>query len=237
MIPNGVDVEVFQPTDGPRRLALRDRLGLADHDFVVLAVGRVAPQKSLETTVRAVAKLAGEGAPVRFLNVGLNHKPDHRRALEQIAARAGVTSRCQFIDPVKRIADYYHLADAMVLSSSHEGLPNVVLENMACGGVSIVSSAADNDSIIQHGETGLRFRVGQVEGLAGALRRAIDFAPRDRNMMGERARKEVCERFSIPRMVRSFESLYQSGSESFYQTGSELLYKSGSSRKTGASRA
>jgi len=211
VIPNGVDVEAFRPADPERRLALRHALGASDRDFIVLAVGRVAPQKQLATTLRALASLAHQGRPVRFLNVGINHKPQHRHALLELAASQGISGRCHFAGASERICDYYHLADAMVLASRHEGLPNVVLENMACGGISVVSSAADNDDVVRDGETGFHFPVGDEAALCDRLARVADMDPGHRRAMAEKARKDVAERFSIGAMVHSFEALYDRG--------------------------
>ncbi len=208
VIPNGVDIGAFRPGEEREREALRRSLGVAPDDFVILAVGRVAPQKSLATTLRAVGRLARDGMQVRFVNVGLNHKPEYRRELEQVVAEEGIGSLCSFHEPVKQVVEFYRAADAMVLASHYEGLPNVVLENMACGGLSVVSSQADTDSIVQPGDTGFRFRVGREDELVRCLRTIHEMDPGARRLMGERARKDVSERFSMARMVRSFEALY-----------------------------
>jgi glycosyltransferase involved in cell wall biosynthesis len=211
VIHNGIDTEAFTPGSPEARAAARASLGIDESDFVVLSVGRIAHQKQISTTVEAVARLAKEGLPVQFVNVGLNHKPDYGEELLALAARLGCANRCRFLDPTADVERFYHLADAMVLASRHEGLSNVVLENMACGGVSVVSSAADNDAVIRHGDTGLHFPVGDAGGLAVSLREVLSMGSSDRRMMVERARKDVCERFSISHMVHAFEELYEHG--------------------------
>jgi glycosyltransferase involved in cell wall biosynthesis len=55
--------------------------------------------------------------------------------LRQLADRLGVTGRVRFLGPLAHadLCDYYNAADVMVLASSREGMPNVVLESLACG--------------------------------------------------------------------------------------------------------
>lgn len=211
VIPNGVDTDAFRPASPERRHGIRASLGLEDSDFVVLSVGRIAPQKHLGTTIEAVARLADAGQRVHFVNVGFTHKPDYRHELTALSARLGCSGRCHFVGATSNVDHFYQAADAMVLASRHEGLPNVVLENMACGGISVVSSAADNDALVKDGETGFHYPVDDVGSLVARLRAILSMEPRDRRVMAERARKDVSERFSIPRMVHAFEHLYEHG--------------------------
>ncbi|MGH0036568.1 MAG: glycosyltransferase [Myxococcota bacterium] len=211
VIPNGLDTEAFAPGTPEHRAALRAALGLGSADFFVLSVGRVAPQKRIATTIEAVARLARDGWPVQFVNVGLNQVPEYRRELVALAARLQCSARCHFMAGEAEIGRFYHAADAMVLASSHEGLSNVVLENMACGGVGVISSAADNDAVIRDGETGFHFPVGDVSALERRLRAVRAMSAVDREAMTGRAREDVCRRFSISRMVHAFEQLYETG--------------------------
>jgi teichuronic acid biosynthesis glycosyltransferase TuaC len=120
---NGVDLERFKPLD---RSAIRARLDLAGP--IWLAVGHLIELKgvhitlaALATTADAIFLIAGEG-------------PEKAR-LQDLANRLGITSRVRFLGnvPHAQLCDYYNAADVMVLASSHEGMPNVVLESLACG--------------------------------------------------------------------------------------------------------
>jgi glycosyltransferase involved in cell wall biosynthesis len=208
LIYNGVDTTAFAPRDAPTRNELRRKHGFADDEFVVLSVGRIDPQKDIGTTISAVAALIERGVRARFVNLGLTHKKKYRRELLELASKLGVEDRCDFIDPAENVSNYYQLADVMVLASQYEGLPNVLLENMACGKISIVSSAADNDAVVNDGVTGFRFSTGSAEQLAQQLTKVQSLAPTQRNLMADAARKLICERFALERMVAAFEALY-----------------------------
>jgi glycosyltransferase involved in cell wall biosynthesis len=76
---------------------------------------------ALAKTADAILMIAGEG-------------PEETR-LRQLADRLGIAPRVRFLGamPHTELCRYYNAADAMVLASSREGMPNVVLESLACG--------------------------------------------------------------------------------------------------------
>ena len=123
VLRNGVDLECFRPLD---RTAIRAELALAGP--VWLAVGHLIELKGVHVTLAALAKtadtilmIAGEG-------------PEEIR-LRKLADRLGIAPRVRFLGaiPHAELCRYYNAADAMVLASSREGMPNVVLESLACG--------------------------------------------------------------------------------------------------------
>ncbi len=66
----------------------------------------------------------------------------------------------------EQIPKYINLADIVVLPSLGEGLARVYLETQACGRVLIASDIPPAREVVEHGETGLLFPVGDVDGLA-----------------------------------------------------------------------
>lgn len=123
VLRNGVDLDRFAPGD---REALRAKLCLGG--VVWLAVGNLVELKGVHVTLAALAKLPD----VTLLVAGQG--PEETR-LRQLADRLGLAMRVRFLGtiPHARLCEYYSAADAMVLASSREGMPNVVLEALACG--------------------------------------------------------------------------------------------------------
>lgn len=212
LVPNGLDVAAFAPsTDGgARRESLRRELGIEPAERVILSVGRVAPQKNLFCTLDALADLRQRAPQLRFrfVCVGKKAKTGHGAEVSKHARKLGIEDLCLFPGAVHGVTDYYRMADVMVLSSAWEGLPNVVIENMACSGLSVVSRAADNDDIVREGETGFKFPAGDSEALCTLLKNALALEPHDANAMRERAREDVVDRFSMRRMIGSFEDIW-----------------------------
>jgi glycosyltransferase involved in cell wall biosynthesis len=123
VLPNGVDLEKFRPLD---RVACRDRFGV---DGVVLAsVGHLIEDKGHRIAIEAIADRPG----TTLLLVG---EGPERAALQHLATELGLQARVRFLGlvPHERMAEVYTAADALVLPSLREGMPNVLLESLACG--------------------------------------------------------------------------------------------------------
>lgn len=124
----GVDPELFSPGD---RQQARERLGLPANEPVLLSVGNLVRVKGHDVLIESLAA-AGADAPWHLKLVG--NGPERDR-LQRQAQRLGVGSRVSFVGsvPHERLGDWYRAADLVVLPSRSEGIPNVLLEAMACG--------------------------------------------------------------------------------------------------------
>jgi teichuronic acid biosynthesis glycosyltransferase TuaC len=124
VLRNGVDPELFQPAD---RAAARAELGWPD-GTVLACVGNLVPEKGFTLAIEALAQLPG--ATLVVVGDG-----PHRAELEATAARLDVGGRVRFIPVMAQgaLPRVYSAADALLLTSTREGWPNVVLEALACG--------------------------------------------------------------------------------------------------------
>jgi glycosyltransferase involved in cell wall biosynthesis len=125
VLRNGVDLDRFRPLD---RLECRRRLGLEEGRWL-LSVGHLVALKGHDI---AIAALPGLPPDVRLAIVG---DGEERRRLAAVAARLDVTERVRLVGavPQDELVCWYNAAVALVLCSSREGSPNVVLESLACG--------------------------------------------------------------------------------------------------------
>ncbi len=132
---NGVDPQRFRPL--PQQAA-RIELGI-DGAPVVLSVGNLQEHKGQRLVVEAFARLCRRHPQARLLLVG--DGPD-RELLRQSAQALGVGAQVRLVGtvPNSELQRWYSAADVLVLGSSREGWPNVLLEAMACG-TPVVASA------------------------------------------------------------------------------------------------
>ena len=136
----------------------------------VLYVGRLSPEKNIDVIAEAT-----EGLPRIVAGDG----PDRHLLPETIG----------FVGP-EEVSELYGRAAVVVVASSAEGLPNVVLEAMAHGKTVVATPVGGIPTVIEDGKTGLLVPVRD----AAALRAAVERALGDRELrrrLGETARKRV----------------------------------------------
>ena len=124
VLRNGVDLTRFQllPQSESRR-----QLSWSDAP-TILMVGNLLESKGPHLAVEALVSLAG-------FHLYLVGTGSQAQALQALAQQLGISERVHFVGQVEQehLSAYYSAADILVLASSREGLPNVVLESMACG--------------------------------------------------------------------------------------------------------
>jgi glycosyltransferase involved in cell wall biosynthesis len=124
---DGVDPDLFHPRP---KAAARDRLGLGRATKRLLFIGNLVEVKGLDVLLDACRRLRERGFE---FDVDLIGQGPLRDALEQQARRLGLTG-VQFRGPLPQaeLPHWYRAADVFVLASRSEGVPNVLLEAMAC---------------------------------------------------------------------------------------------------------
>jgi glycogen(starch) synthase len=101
---------------------------------------------------------------------------------------------------------YYRAADLFILPSRNEGLPNVLLEAMACGLPCVCSTVSGTRELTVHGETGWAFQIDDVKSLASAVEKA---ATNQNPLIGLNGRKLIENKYSIEAVTYHYERLYQ----------------------------
>ncbi|HOY36287.1 MAG TPA: glycosyltransferase [Piscinibacter sp.] len=126
---NGVDPVRFHPV--PRAQARRD-LGFADDERVILYVGNILASKGCMDLMEAFGQLRERLPGLTLVYVGAGPLV---RALTERAAAMGASDRVRFAGRLahEEIVQWFGAADVFCLPSHAEGVPNVVLESMACG--------------------------------------------------------------------------------------------------------
>lgn len=124
----GVDADFFHPGD---RAAARTQLGIPQNGRMLLTVGNMVPVKGFDILLQALVQ-SGADAPWQLYMIG---DGPLRGSLTQQVRDLGLSSRVQFIGriPHNDLGDWFRAADRLVLPSRSEGVPNVLLESMACG--------------------------------------------------------------------------------------------------------
>lgn len=187
------------------RSAVRDQWGIPQDAFVVLSVGRLAPQKRLNTLLWAMhmLSLAEKNVYAVFAGEG----PDRAELLE-LVKKYEITDRVLFTGHVNDAGPILKAADAFWLGSSFEGQSNSLMEAMAAGLPVAVSDIPANLELVEHEQTGLVAAMGDSASFASAIRRLIR-EPEFAAQLGNTAAQKMADEYSIDQMISKHVELYQ----------------------------
>ena len=168
---NGVDLEKFRPL---ARQEIRQELDVSD--FLVLSVGNLVREKGHGLVIEALAGIPGTHLVI------IGSGPDEKR-LKSLADQVGCHDRVKFIDylPQSDLVRYYNAADLLVLASESEGMPNVLLEAMACGTPSIASAVGGAIEILTSAAAGNLVKNRNPQSFRRAIQTVIECAPSREN--------------------------------------------------------
>jgi glycosyltransferase involved in cell wall biosynthesis len=167
-------VHVIPPALDPfpqrvQRASARSALGIPDHEFVVAWVGRLDPVKRLDLLVRCAEMMTD--APARFLVAG--DGPDRTR-IEQMLRLSNAARIVHLLGWRADVGGLLSAADAFLFPSLTEGMPNAVVEAMACGLPIVASDIPVLRDLSGDGERLLLVPGDRAQDYAAALRRVRD---------------------------------------------------------------
>lgn len=168
ILPTGIDLDKFTryEKDDPGLDTLRQRLGLAKTTKIILSLGRVSEEKSVDTIVLQMKDLVERIEDVRLVVVGDGpFMPTLRRMTHDM----GLEDCVLFVGrvPWEEVPFYYSLADVFVSASKTETQGLTILEAMASQVPVIVYEDENVADIVKDGETGRLFKT--PEGLTHCL--------------------------------------------------------------------
>ena len=180
VIYSGVDLEKFHPRVRAQAAGARVRYGIPPTATVFLFLGSGFMRKGLKACIEALAQLP---ADAHLLVVGKDKHESHYRALTQ---RLGIAQRTHFMGGQAEPAPFYGMADAFVLPTLYDPLPNAALEALACGLPVITSTKSGAAELIENGTHGFVCDALDIAGLVQAMSVLLD--PNAARAMGAAAR-------------------------------------------------
>ena len=190
---NGLDTSVF------RRQGDRAVLPWGEAAVVVGTVCALRPEKGLHTLMEAFRKVKARRPGVKLAIVGSGPM------LAEL--EAGSDGDCHFQPAVGNVAPWLRAMDIFVLPSLSEALSNSLMEAMGCGCCPVASDTGGNPELVQDGETGLLFPVGNAEALAARLALLLD-EPEYRRELAAKAERRMEEHFTRQQAARAMGEIY-----------------------------
>ncbi|MDO8505556.1 MAG: glycosyltransferase [bacterium] len=207
-LPPDQVVTIYNPIDighierAGKEIGQNPDIGQKNRIFEIIAVGKLHPQKGFDLLIRACARL--KTIPWRLTILGEGRQ---RKELEKIVQTLKIENQVRlpgFCDnPYSRMSQ----ADMFVLSSRWEGFGHVIAEAMVCG-VPVLATRCPSgpDEILHDGLDGRLCEPNSVDSLADGL---FEFARNpDVRMKYAVAAKDSVKRFSVDRITREYEALF-----------------------------
>ncbi len=188
-IHNGVEL--------PPMNSLPDASVLARREDVVLAVGRLVPEKGFASLIEAFAK---SRRAKRLIILG---EGTERARLEALIARGSLSSRVELRGYLKEPWPVFAQAKMLAVSSRSEAFGNVIVEALAHGLPVVATRCGGPEEILNGGQYGRLVPVGDADAMALAIDETLD-EPGD--PLQHRARAET---FSLDRTLDRFEELIE----------------------------
>lgn len=201
----GCDIGVFRPDEAARKRT-REFLGISPKEKIILFVGRLVRAKGVFELVEAFSQLRSRLPKTHLVLLGDDRD---RLRLENQVRQKGLNDVVHFIGvrPHSEMPSWLNAADLFVLPSHNEGLPNVVVEAMACGIPVVATNVGGIPEVIEDKRSGLLIEKGDIHSLASAIE---DLLRRDekRKEMGTYGRSVIERNFSWCKSAKALREVY-----------------------------
>jgi len=203
IIRNAVEPRRFTMAPAPDAPLSMPALEAASH--IVVSVANLRPGKGHRVLADAWARVHERHPAAHLLCAGSDGGEGEAFLLHLDAL--GLRGCVHWLGPRLDVADLLRTADLFVLASEEEGLPNAVLEAMACGRAVVSTRAAGCGEAVADGRTGRLVPVGNPDALAEAVCALLDDGD-TRREMGRQGRRRAERLFSPTRLAENWERLY-----------------------------
>ncbi|MFN0160316.1 MAG: glycosyltransferase family 4 protein [Burkholderiales bacterium] len=198
VIGNAVDLERFHPRLRAGSAALRAVLQIPADAPVFLHAGSGFERKGVAQALRALARV-----PQAWLLVAGGDKRAAR--YQRLADELGVAARTRFLGPRDDLPELMGAADAFVLATLYDPMPNAAIEALACGLPLVTTTGCGAQELIDPGRNGFVVDALDIDALTGAM--SFLCGPGVAASMGEAARAAVAN-LSATAMVERLTALY-----------------------------
>lgn len=202
-IPTGVDTELYKPTEPDPDLL--NELGIESGAQVVAMVAVLRSWKRHDVFCAMAKEVLKQKPQTRFLILG--HGPGWERVnryLDEMELRPAVIMTGHRED-IHRILPLCTVC--ALTSDKNEGVPQAVLQELACGRAVVASRAGDIPEVVRHGQTGILVPPGEKEPLTSAVLSLLDDQEL-RAKLGHAGRRMVESEYSLNHMLDATEDIY-----------------------------
>ncbi|MCD6593180.1 glycosyltransferase family 4 protein [Candidatus Bathyarchaeota archaeon] len=209
VIPNGVEVSTFNLNIN--REEVKRRYGIKPNERIVLFIGRLVPQKGVDTLIKAAPLIIQRHRDARILIAGDGWS---RTYLEELVKSMGLRDHVRFLGFISdwELADLMVAADVLVVPSVYEPFGIVALEGMAAGTPVVATNIGGLSEIIEHDRTGVLVYPRNPESIAWGVNRVLS-DHKYADWLVRNARRKVLEAYSWEEIAKRTVEVYESASK------------------------
>ncbi len=205
-ISNFIREEDFYPVKDREGIkSLKDKLGVGSEKKIITFSGRLVQRKRVDVLLNAVAEVLKVRKDVQVIILG---QGEVEGTLKSMASELGIQGHVSFKSFVSNILDYLQITDIFVFPSEKEGMPNSLLEAMACRLPVISTRVGGVMDVVKDRENGLVVKPGNADELKDAILTLLE----DRHLsesIAESAYQTIREGYYIDKVVDRYVSLYR----------------------------
>jgi len=223
-IPNGVDTDLFKPRENIKHLIRTLRLTTLEssgypsyfgehqappfHNRVIGFVGELREKKGIKPLLSAFVQI-NKVRPTTLFIVGMIRQGADREFFnEYLASNPGLQIHVTGHVSQKDLSMYYSLIDVFVHPSLRDGMPNAILEAMACERAIVATSVGGIKDLLEDGKNGVIVNVNDPDMLAEKILELLDNSEK-RSKLGKNARELVVSKFTPVKELEANEAVYR----------------------------
>jgi glycosyltransferase involved in cell wall biosynthesis len=206
VIYNGIDIQDFNKKQKAELADLFTSESFFSNKFIVGFIGSLTQQKGLNVLFEAAAELKEKSLNIILVLIGEGKR---KQELEQLTRELGIEDIVYFTGYKDMGWKFMRLFDVLVSPSLWEGMPNVVIEAMAQGIIVVATNVGGIPELIEEGKDGFLVESKNIHALVDKISYIFNLPEEKRIEIRENAQKKIIKNYSIEKMVREYESLYQ----------------------------
>jgi glycosyltransferase involved in cell wall biosynthesis len=190
VVPVGTDAERFK-SDPEIRKGMRNKLGIAEDEVVLLNVSELEQRKGTWRVIEALPYVREKFPKIRYLILG---KGEYQLALEKRVVELNLRDCVKFLGTTTDLLSFYNAADIFIMLPDHEANSIASHEAMACELPLIVANTGGFEEVAEPNCA----RLVNIHDRGEIVRSILELAENSelRHELGERGRKVIQERLT-----------------------------------------